>query len=82
MAMAVLGKNRHFHWDRILPRHFVTTAQRVEYSKENVAVMMTEMKEKTEQVIADVEAIIPANFPVKISDAIFAGLRHQAARLP
>jgi serine/threonine-protein kinase HipA len=82
MAMAVLGKNRHFHWDRILPRHFVTTAQRVEYSKENVSAMMTEMKEKTEQVIADVEAIIPANFPAKISDAIFAGLRHQAARLP
>ncbi|RJT45173.1 type II toxin-antitoxin system HipA family toxin [Rahnella woolbedingensis] len=82
MAMAVLGKNRHFHWDRILPRHFVSTAQRVEYSKENVSVMMTEMKEKTEQVIADVEAIIPANFPAKISDAIFEGLRRQAARLP
>jgi serine/threonine-protein kinase HipA len=82
MAMAVLGNNRHFHWDRILPRHFVSTAQRVSYSQENVSAMMKEMKEKTEQVIAEVEARLPVDFPAKISHAIFEGLRRQAARLP
>ncbi|PKE29625.1 serine/threonine protein kinase [Rahnella sp. AA] len=82
MAMAVLGKNRHFHWDRILPRHFGTTAQRVDFPQESVVRMMAEMKEKTPQVIKDVAALLPAGFPVKISEAIFAGLKSQASRLP
>lgn len=82
MAMAVLGNNRHFHWDRILPRHYVSTAQRVSYSRENVSNMMMEMKDKTEQVITEVESMLPADFPAKISHAIFEGLRRQAARLP
>ncbi|MDF1895296.1 type II toxin-antitoxin system HipA family toxin [Rahnella contaminans] len=82
MAMAVLGKNRHFHWDRILPRHFGTTALRVDFPQESVVRMMAEMKEKTPQVIKDVAALLPAGFPVKISEAIFAGLKSQASRLP
>jgi serine/threonine-protein kinase HipA len=82
MAMAVLGINRHFHWDRILPRHFGTTALRVDFPQESVVRMMAEMKEKTPQVIKDVAALLPAGFPVKISEAIFAGLKSQASRLP
>lgn len=81
MAMAVLGSNRHFHWSTILPRHFVSTAQQVDYSQESAMRMMAEMKEKTEPVINDLQAILPADFPLKISDAIFTGLRRQAARL-
>jgi len=82
MAMAVLAGNRHFHWSTILPRHFVSMAQKVNYSPEIAIRTMTEMKEKTEQVIADVQATLPADFPLNISDTIFTGLRRQAARLP
>lgn len=82
MAMAVLGGNRHFHWSTILPRHFVSMAQKVNYSPERAIRIMAEMKEKTEQVIADVQATLPADFPFNISDSIFTGLRRQAARLP
>ncbi len=82
MAMAVLAGNRHFHWSTILPRHFVSMAQKVNYSPEIAIRTMTEMKEKTEQVIADVQATLPADFPLNISDTIFTGLRRQAAKLP
>lgn len=82
MAMAALGDNRHFHWHTILPRHFISTAQQVDYPPTKAEQMMAEMKEKTEQVIMQVQAQLPPDFPSKISDTIFVGLRKQAARLP
>lgn len=82
MAMAVLGRNRHFHWGTILPRHFITTAQKTDYSVSQVERMMSEMKAQTATVISDVQALLPEDFPQHISDAIFSGLAHQAARLP
>ncbi|NHB93850.1 type II toxin-antitoxin system HipA family toxin [Photorhabdus cinerea] len=82
MAMALIGKNRHFVWYHILPRHFISTAQAVNYSQEKVVAMMSEMKQKTERVIEEVQALIPENFPLNISEPIFSGLRRQAAKLP
>lgn len=82
MAMAVLGRNRHFQWHKILPRHYFSSARQVGYPQESVAAMMSEMKANTERVIAEVEALLPDDFPERISNAIFAGLRSQAARLP
>ena len=82
MAMALLGRNRHFHWSTILPRHFISTAKQVNYPEDNVVQLMAEMKEKTEQVIAAVKAVLPQGFPEKISEPIFSGLRRQSAKLP
>lgn len=82
MAMALVGKNRHFKWSSMLPRHFVSTAQRVNYPSHKVEQLMADMKAKTERVITDVEALLARDFPAQISDSIFNGLRRQAARLP
>lgn len=43
MAMSLQGKNRHYHWHRMQPRHFLTTARAVGYS----AKLMTGMLEET-----------------------------------
>lgn len=82
MAMALQGSNRHFHWSRILPRHFVSMAQRVDYPGENIVRMMAELKEQTGSVIEEVKSLLPDDFPEKISSAIFDGLQRQADRLP
>jgi serine/threonine-protein kinase HipA len=35
----------------------------------------------TEDVVAEVEALLPAAFPTDVSDRIFEGLRQQSAKL-
>lgn len=82
MAMAAIGKGRHYRWSQILPRHFISTARAVGYSEEKARQMMAELKAQTEQAIANVEAMLPEDFPRFVSEAIFAGVRRQAARLP
>jgi HipA-like protein len=82
MAMAALGKGRHYRWSQILPRHFISTARVVGYSEEKTLQVMAELKAQTEQAIANVEAMLPDDFPRSVSDAIFAGVRRQACRLP
>ncbi|WP_122290148.1 type II toxin-antitoxin system HipA family toxin [Serratia plymuthica] len=81
MAMAVLGQSRHYRWSQILPRHFISTARAVGYSEEKTLQVMAELKAQTEQVIANVEAMLPDDFPRSVSDAIFSGVRRQAERL-
>lgn len=82
MAMAALGKGRHYRWSQILPRHFISTARAVGYSEEKTLQVMAELKVQTEQAIANVEAMLPDDFPRSVSDAMFAGVRRQAERLP
>jgi serine/threonine-protein kinase HipA len=82
MAMALTGKNRHYHWMQIQPRHFMTMAKKVGFSSEKVQHMMAEMKQQTSSIINKVSAELPSDFPQPISDAIFEGLLRQAAILP
>lgn len=82
MAMAFLGKNRHFHWASIAPRHLLSTAERVGYSSDKVEEMLVRMKQQTETVVANTEAGLPYDFPADISQPIFDGLLRQASRLP
>jgi serine/threonine-protein kinase HipA len=43
--------------------------------------MITILIDMTEGVVAEVEALLPAEFPKDVSDKIFAGLRQQSAKL-
>lgn len=81
MAMALQGKNRQYHFSMIQPRHFISTAEHVGFSPKMAFDLMQEMAARTEDVIATVTAELPADFPQQISDAIFNGLSHQAARI-
>lgn len=81
MAMALQGKNRQYHFSMIQPRHFISTAEHVGFSPQMAFDLMQEMAARTEDVIATVTAELPADFPQQISDAIFNGLSHQAARI-
>ena len=81
MAMALQGKNRQYHFAMIQPRHFISTAAVAGFSQEAARRLLTEMAERTDEVIASVRAELPADFPLQVSEAIFRGLASQAARI-
>jgi len=80
MAMAFSGKNRHYHWDKIQPRHFMSTAKQVGFNEKTAKAIMDEMMEMIEEVITKVESQLPADFPEKIATTIIEGMRKQHAR--
>jgi len=81
MAMALEGKNRQYHFSMIQPRHFISTAEQVGFSGQRAVELMLQMADQTDQVITDVSAKLPADFPELISQTIFAGLSAQADKI-
>nr|WP_306766887.1 type II toxin-antitoxin system HipA family toxin [Halomonas marinisediminis] len=81
MAMAVKGKNRHYRWARMEPRHFVHTADQAGFSIERVTAMIQEIAERADTIVADVDGRLPADFPAATSEPVFEGILQQTARL-
>ena len=81
MAMALLGKNRHYHAERIEARHFMSTAQRVGLSPDEAQAVMEQMIAATPAVISAMESIIPPGFSECTAQSILAGLALSAKRL-
>lgn len=81
MAMSVKGRSRHYHWDRIEPRHFVSTAQQVGFSSERARELLGEVAEQVPAVIGKVETLLPSDFPLHIAESILEGVQRQAEKL-
>jgi serine/threonine-protein kinase HipA len=79
MAMAVLGKNRHYRWREIWGRHWLETAKRCGFSE--MKFVLEEVIARTPEVIEQVRNVIPAGFPVQIADAILNGIQARAGQL-
>jgi serine/threonine-protein kinase HipA len=75
MAMALQGKNNHYHWHELQRRYFLETAKAVNYSVKRAEYILDEMLEKVELVIAKVTHQLPIEFPTRISQSIFDGMR-------
>jgi serine/threonine-protein kinase HipA len=80
MAMAALGKNRHYKWQEILPKHWLSTAAAVGVDS-TVNQDIAELVARTPTVIQSVSSLLPKGFPTKVSDKVFEGLSAAAARL-
>ena len=81
MAMAVTGKNRHYRWDAIAPRHWIDTARRQGIPADATVDIIRNLIEHTEPVIDRVISELPRDFPEATATAIFEGLRASAYRL-
>lgn len=81
MAMSLKGKNRHYRWSRIAPRHFFSTAQQVGFSRQRTLKIIQGILEQADDAIARVEALLPAQFPPSVSIPIMEGLEQQLRRL-
>jgi len=74
LAMAVAGKNRHYLMKDIKRRHFNAMARKCFYGADAES-LIGELIEQTPVVIERVAAKLPAGFPARVSDRIFAGPR-------
>ncbi len=81
MAMALKGKNTHYHWANMLPRYFLETAKTINYSVTLAETLLEDMLKQTDTVIETVQAKLPQGFPNAISQPIFEGLRLASEKL-
>lgn len=80
LAMAVSGKNRHYHLATVMRRHFNATAARCGWG-ENAEDIIGELLAKVDGSIEAVAKQLPPGFPEDVATAIFEGMRTQARRL-
>lgn len=80
MAMAVSGKNRHYRWGEIRPRHWRTTAERLGLGAE-VESLLEEIPASVETALAAACRDLPSGFPEYVLDSITDGARAAAASL-
>lgn len=79
MAMALKGKNRHYHWNRIRLRHWLETAKRCGVPR--MEALIHEIMDQTPGVLEAVRDRIPRGFPGEIADPILGGVKAAAAQL-
>ncbi len=80
LAMAHTGKNRHYNWHPIQPRHFISTARHAGFNTQSAERVLEQTLDSVETAIQAVQAIIPAGFPEHTAQAIFEGIRMQRDR--
>jgi serine/threonine-protein kinase HipA len=80
LAMAVSGKNRHYHVASIMRRHFNATAAKCGWGA-NAEDIIGELLAKVDGAIDTVASQLPQGFPEDVAVAIFEGMRTQARRL-
>lgn len=81
MAIALKGKNFHYHWYNIQRRHFLETARAVNYSPERAEALLDEMLQQVDSVIEKVTAKLQKKFPKNISHSIFEGMQSMKRKL-
>lgn len=81
MAMAVLGKNRHYRWDTISRRHWLETAGACRFPREEMSVIIDECCDLVDTALNHIGAELPRSFPHAIAEPIFSGLASARNRL-
>jgi serine/threonine-protein kinase HipA len=81
LAMAVRGKNVHYLIGDIQRRHWITQGKRVGLSAPGIETMVDELVARTPQVIDEVSAQVPREFPQDLADAIFSGMQRLIRKL-
>jgi len=80
LAMALLGKNRHYEMFGIQRRHFDSTAQKVGYGL-SAEPVIDDILARTPAAIAAVQATLPPGFSARVADTVLGGLAQAAAAL-
>jgi len=75
MAMALMGKNRHDEWNKMLYRHWLSTAKVCRFPADEMEKIIAEILDRLDQVIVEVEAQLPGYFPSAVAGPIFEGMK-------
>ncbi len=79
MAMALEGKNRHYHWNGIRLRHWLDTGKRCGLA--DMEGPVRDVVDRTPAVVAKITPLIPPGFPAAIAGSILAGVSAAAKEL-
>ncbi|MDR5778706.1 type II toxin-antitoxin system HipA family toxin [Caballeronia sp. LZ065] len=80
LAMALLGKNKHYHVHKIERRHFNSTARKVGYG-DNAEPLLQEIVGRTPELVEKVRAELPSGFSERVADKVLGGLLASARAL-
>ena len=80
MAMALVGKNRHYRWCELQRRHLDSTAKFCGLAESGSAIV-EDLIAMTSAVVESVAAELPPGFPEQVSRPILQGLAASAHRL-
>ncbi len=81
MAMAVTGKNRHYHWQEVLRRHWLTTAKKCNFPQEEAEAVLDDCASRVDPAIDRVRQSLPPGFPDQVEDPLLLGLAAARQRL-
>lgn len=81
LAMAVRGSSNHYLIDKIQRRHWLAQGQQVGIGAAMAERLIDEVLTATEPAIEAASQGLPSDFPMEVAEAIFAGMRRQAAKL-
>lgn len=80
LAMAFRGKNRHYEWAKISPRHLRESA-RLSGIEGFIETTLERLARRIPDAIQEVSRSLPADFPSAICDPIFEGIEERAKQL-
>lgn len=80
MAMAILGKDKHYLFKDIQRRHFNNMAGKC-FDRDSAEDVINQILEATPRVIESMTGKLPAGFPDQIAESVLNGLRKSAALL-
>ncbi len=80
LAMAVLGKSKHYRCAQMQRRHFNETARKVGYGADMESLIVDTL-DQVEGAIEAVMAAAPVDLSSQVADSIFRGLRASAEQL-
>ncbi len=81
MAMSLRGRNRHYRWEQMLHRHWLSTATRCNFPEDQMARIIDRSLAAMDRVIAEVGSELPEGFPGEIAQPIFDGMRNARERI-
>lgn len=81
LAMALVGRNRHYRTADIQPRHFLSTAEAVGFPVAEMKAVMEEMAGRAEAVATEVWGRFPDDFPKGMAEPILTQMIRRAGMM-
>lgn len=81
MAMALTGKNRHYDWNAMLHRHWLSTAKNCHFPTYEMGEIIDETLDQLDMVMNQVGDLLPDTFPDAVAAPVFDGMRNAREKL-
>jgi serine/threonine-protein kinase HipA len=74
MAMAVQGKNRHYRWDDIRGRHWITTARAVGFPEREAEDVLQDCVTRGPEIVRSLREELASDFPHELAEPVLDGV--------